>query len=209
MEPTWSISRRKLGSIFGFRQRTLRQSTASFSSTKKRFMILLTNSWPVRFVLYATAYHFPKTDSFATGGLNDFQVAINTLICSRSSSMLFSLSDSSSMWQESESLSSKSVLSLVSDPLSTTWVGAFRFERKKLWWEWPHFLKKHKLSRHENVFIEFENLDITGTYTLLVLNKGKNDWIDKILTLENLVMWINCIELPPGLNHFVLIWRTL
>ena len=54
-------------------------------------------------------------------------------------------------------------------------------ERKK-------FLKKHKLSSHENVFIEFENLDITGTSKLLVLNKGKNDWIDKILTLENLVM---------------------
>ena len=51
-------------------------------------------------------------------------------------------------------------------------------ERKKLWWEWPNFLMKHKLSRHENVFIEFENLDITG----------KNDWIDKILTLENLLM---------------------
>ena len=127
MECTWSISRRVLDSTFGFRQRTLRQSTAPFSSTKKRFMILLTNSWPVRFVLYTTAYHFPKTDSFATGGLNDFQVAINTLIWSRYSSMLFSLSDSSSMSQESESLSCKSVLSLVSDPLSTTWVGAFHF----------------------------------------------------------------------------------
>ena len=82
-------------------------------------------------------------------------------------------------------------------------------ERKKLRWEGPNFLKKHKLSSHENVFIEFENLDITGTSKLLVLNKGKNDWIDKILILENLVMWINCIELPPGLNHFVLTWRTL
>ena len=128
MEPTWSISRRKLGSIFGFRQGMLRQSTASFSSTKKRFMILLKNSWPVRFVMYATAYHFPKTDSFVTGGLNDFQVAISTLIWSRSSSMSFPVSDSSLMSQESESLSSKSVISLVSDPQSTTWVGTFRFK---------------------------------------------------------------------------------
>ena len=81
--------------------------------------------------------------------------------------------------------------------------------KEKIYCGGANFLKKHKLSSHENVFIEFENLDITGTSKLLVLNKGKNDWIDKILTLENLVMWINCIELPLGLNHFVLIWRTL
>ena len=50
-------------------------------------------------------------------------VATNTLIGSRSSSMLLSLSE-----QESESLSSKSVLSSISDPLSATWAGAFHFE---------------------------------------------------------------------------------
>ena len=127
MECTWSISRRVLGPTFGFKQRMLRQSTAPFSSTKKRFMILLTNSWPVRFVLYTTAYHFSKTDSFATGGLNDFQVAINTLI-GLDLHRLLSLSDSSSMSHKSELLFSKSVLWSVSDPLSATWVGAFHFE---------------------------------------------------------------------------------
>ena len=127
MECTWSVSRRVLGPTFGFRQRTLRQSTAPFSSTKKRFMILLTNSWPVRFVLYTTAYHFSKIDSFATGGLNDFQVAINTSI-GLNLHLLLSLLDSSSMPQEFELLSSKSVLSSVSNPLSATWVGAFYFD---------------------------------------------------------------------------------
>ena len=50
-------------------------------------------------------------------------------------------------------------------------------KRKKLRWEGPNFLKKHniKLQSHGNVFIEFENLDITGTPKLLVLNQGKND----------------------------------
>ena len=40
-----------------------------------------------------------------------------------------------------------------------------------------YFLRKHniKLQSHENDFIEFENLDITGTTKLLVLNQGKND----------------------------------
>ena len=50
-------------------------------------------------------------------------VATNTWIGSRSSSMFLSLSE-----QESESLSSKSVLSSMSDPLSATWAGAFYFE---------------------------------------------------------------------------------
>ena len=40
-----------------------------------------------------------------------------------------------------------------------------------------YFLKKHniKLQIHENDFIEFENLDITGTPKVLVLNQGKNE----------------------------------
>ena len=84
-------------------------------------------------------------------------------------------------------------------------------ERKKLRWEGLNLLKKHNITlpSHENVFTEFENFDITGTPKLFVLNQGENYWIDEILILENLVMWINRIELPPGLNHFVLIWRTL
>ena len=86
--------------------------------------------------------------------------------------------------------------------------------KKKLRLEGYNFLKKHniKLPSHENVFIVFENLDITGTPTLfgwMTEWDGKNDWIDKILTLGSLVMWINCIELPPRLNQFVIICRTL
>ena len=40
--------------------------------------------------------------------------------------------------------------------------------KKKLRLEGYNFLKKHniKLPSHENVFIVFENLDITGTPTL-------------------------------------------
>ena len=105
-------SRRVTEPTFGIRQRTLRESTEPFSSTKKHFMILQTNSWLAHFVLHTTAYHFIKTDSTATGGINNFQVALNTLIRSKSSSiLLLSLLDSFSISQESESLSSKSVLS--------------------------------------------------------------------------------------------------
>ena len=59
-------------------------------------------------------------------------------------------------------------------------------ERKKIWWKGPNFLKKHniKLNSHENVSIEFENLDITETLTLLVLNQRENYGIDKIIDIN-------------------------
>ena len=82
-------------------------------------------------------------------------------------------------------------------------------ERKNLLWEGPNFLKKHKLSSHENVFIEFENLDITGTSKLLVLKKGKNDWIDKIdiRKFSNVnKLYITTTWIKP---LCVLTWRTV
>ena len=58
-------------------------------------------------------------------------------------------------------------------------------ENKKSW-EGPNFLKRHniKLSSPENVSIEFENFDITETYTLLVLNQRENYGIDKIININ-------------------------
>ena len=37
---------------------------------------------------------------------------------------------------------------------------------------------------HENVSAEFENLDITEAYTLLVLNQGENYGIDEIIDIS-------------------------
>ena len=45
-----------------------------------------------------------------------------------------------------------------------------------------------KLQSHENVSIKFENLYVTETATLIVLNQGKNYGIDKIIDVTNLVM---------------------
>ena len=88
--------------------------------------------WTVTFRAAYSAYHFPKTDLSPTGELNYFPVAINTLMGSRSSSMLLSLSHSSSIWQKSESFSSKLVLSSITDQLPATWAGAFLYEGQ--WW---------------------------------------------------------------------------
>ena len=89
-----------------------------------------------------------------------------------------------------------------------------QLKEKKNWWEGPNFLMKHniKLNSHENVSIEFENFDITGTPTLLVLNQRENYGIDKIIDtnkfsnlskLHRTAAWVKrfCVNLKNIVNN--------
>ena len=81
-------------------------------------------------------------------------------------------------------------------------------------WEGPNFLKKNniKLHSHEGVSIEFENLDITETPTLLVLNQRENYRIDNFIDINKFsnvnklyrtTAWVKrfCVNLKNVVNN--------
>ena len=85
---------------------------------------------------------------------------------------------------------------------------------KKILWEGPNFLKKNsiKLHSHEDVSIEFENLDITETPTLLVLNQRENYRIDNFIDINKFsnvnklyrtTAWVKrfCVNLKNVVNN--------